>query len=184
MNDQPAPAPNVTHVHVEKSPSNGMGTAGFVLSLVGWVTCGVLCPVGLVLSIIGVRREPRGLAIAGIIIGALGSLFLLVIGLGVIAGILGLGAASTVIVASAQQAAVQFKATAEVQGYYAQQGSLPDPSTFRSLDPDFTQDTIRYETLTTDSFRLTTPGFDGVFGTDDDTVNENTVTKSGSAPTP
>ncbi len=62
------------------SDSNGMGIAGFVCSLVGLVACaGVLCPIGLILSAIGMQREPRGLAIAGLIIGIVGSVEVLVV---------------------------------------------------------------------------------------------------------
>ncbi len=72
VNNQPPQATH-THVHVVQQ-SNGMGTAGFVLSLIGWVTCGVLCPVGLLFSLVGLNREPRGLAIAGTVIGGIGTL--------------------------------------------------------------------------------------------------------------
>jgi hypothetical protein len=50
------------------APSNRLGIAGFVLSLLGLISCGLLAPVGLVLSLVGVRKEPRGLAIAGAVI--------------------------------------------------------------------------------------------------------------------
>src|SRR5690606_10490150 len=53
--------------------SNGMGVAGFLISLVGMCSGGVLSPIGLILSLIAVGREPRGFAIAGIVLGALGS---------------------------------------------------------------------------------------------------------------
>ena len=60
-------------------PSNGLGVAGFVLSLLGFLgTCGLLSPIGLILSLIALRKQPRGLAIAGVIIGAVGSLWFLV----------------------------------------------------------------------------------------------------------
>ncbi len=56
---------------------NGMGTAGFVLALVGlifsWVPVlgWILWILGLIFSIIGVCRKPKGLAIAGLIISCL-----------------------------------------------------------------------------------------------------------------
>jgi hypothetical protein len=69
---------------------NALGLAGFITSLVGVVlTGGFLCPVGLVLSLIALRREPRGFAIAGVVIGLLGSCggcLALVIGLPLLAG--------------------------------------------------------------------------------------------------
>lgn len=54
--------------------SNGLGLAGFITSLVGIaVTGGVLCPVGLILSLIALSKPPRGFAVAGVVLGALGS---------------------------------------------------------------------------------------------------------------
>ena len=56
---------------------NGMGTAGFVLALVGlifsWVPVlgWILWILGLIFSIIGVLRKPKGLAIAGLVISCL-----------------------------------------------------------------------------------------------------------------
>src|SRR6056297_1203570 len=77
-----------THETTVKVESNTLGTAGFVTSLVGWVTCGVLCPIGLLLSVIALFKAPRGMAIAGTIIGGLGSLFVAfvaTVGIGTIA---------------------------------------------------------------------------------------------------
>ena len=55
---------------------NGLGLAGFIVSLVGLVSCGLLSPIGVILSIIGLFKEPRGFAIAGLIIGLIGTLFI------------------------------------------------------------------------------------------------------------
>ena len=61
-------------------PSNGLGIAGFICSLVGLFLCGgIICPVGLILSAMGLRKEPKGLAIAGLIIGLIGTLLLVTI---------------------------------------------------------------------------------------------------------
>ena len=49
----------------KKPETNGLGLAGFIVSLVGICSGGVLSPIGLVLSIVGLFREPRGFAIAG-----------------------------------------------------------------------------------------------------------------------
>ena len=53
---------------------NGLGTAGFVLSLIAFILCWVpildfiLWLLGAIFSVIGVFKAPRGLAIAGCII--------------------------------------------------------------------------------------------------------------------
>ncbi|MDE6152935.1 MAG: hypothetical protein K2G21_02160 [Muribaculaceae bacterium] len=60
-------------VVVEKK-GNGMGTAGFVLALLGLIFCWVpvldwiLWLLGLIFSIVGLFKPKKGLAIAGLII--------------------------------------------------------------------------------------------------------------------
>ncbi len=79
--------------------SNQLGLAGFIVSLVGFVACaGILCPIGLVMSAIALRREPKGFAMAGVIIGLVGSFgmivfFLVLGGLGIVLAAVGIGAA-------------------------------------------------------------------------------------------
>jgi hypothetical protein len=48
-----------------------------VIALIGFLTCGVLSPLGLALSWAGLSKEPRGLAVAGTVLGGLGSLWVL-----------------------------------------------------------------------------------------------------------
>jgi len=86
MSDQQTPGQMVAR----QSQSNGLGIAGFIVSLVGWLTCGLLCPVGLILSVIGLFKQPRGMAIAGSVIGGFGSLFLVFFGFALTVGLLGL----------------------------------------------------------------------------------------------
>lgn len=67
---------------VEKK-SNGIGTAGFVLSLIslflGWIPFlgWLLWLLGVIFSFIGVFKQPRGLAIAGLIISFIGIILLI-----------------------------------------------------------------------------------------------------------
>lgn len=73
--------------------TNGVGTAGFVLALiallgswipfVGWVVWFL----GLVLSFIGVFKQPRGLAVAGLVISLIGVIILILFAT-VLAGLL------------------------------------------------------------------------------------------------
>ena len=66
--------------HPTTAPTtNGLGIAGFVCSVLGILgSCGLLSPIGLILSLVAVGRQPRGFAIAGIVIGALGTCFVLI----------------------------------------------------------------------------------------------------------
>ena len=65
--------------------SNGMGTAGFVLALIalflGWVPFlgWIVWLLGLIFSAIGVFREPKGLAIAGLVISLIGIILLIAV---------------------------------------------------------------------------------------------------------
>ena len=65
--------------------TNGMGVAGFVLSLVAFFggtvpyLSGPIWLLGLIFSIIGLNRQPRGLAIAGLIISLVGIFIILAV---------------------------------------------------------------------------------------------------------
>ena len=84
---QPSPAaashpraPAATATVVAQGPqSNGLGVAGFVLSLLGLFSCGILSPIGVILSLLGITKQPRGLAIAGLILGLVGMVCLVVL---------------------------------------------------------------------------------------------------------
>ena len=73
-----------------KQRSNGLGTAGFVLALLGLILCWIpildwlLWFLGALFSFIGVFKAPRGLAIAGLVISFIAFIVLFIL-LGVIA---------------------------------------------------------------------------------------------------
>ena len=71
--------------------SNALGLAGFIISLVGLCSGGVLSPIGLILSLVAMFRRPRGFAIAGFVLGLLGSIWvalvMIVIGFAVVAAV-------------------------------------------------------------------------------------------------
>ena len=72
-------------VNQPKNNSNGLGTAGFVLALLGlflgWIPLfgWLLWLLGFLLSIVGLFKKPRGLAIAGTIISLIGIIILVFI---------------------------------------------------------------------------------------------------------
>lgn len=119
MSQQP-----VTQVVVQQSPSNGLGTAGFVISLVGLLTCGLICPLGLLFSFFGLFKPPRGLAIAGTVIGLLGSLWMIFFGFALVAGLLGFGAAVDEAMKEAERQAQERAAEMELE---IDEGAIPDP---------------------------------------------------------
>lgn len=86
-------------INQSEKKSNGVGTAGFVLALIGflfgWIPLigfflgGVFWLLGLILSFVGVFKKPKGLAITGLIL-SFGNLLILIFVTG--ATILGIGA--------------------------------------------------------------------------------------------
>ena len=72
-------------VQQEQRKTNGLGTAGFVLALIVFIFCWIpgldfiLWLLGLLFSLIGVFKAPRGLAIAGLCISLIGLLVILLI---------------------------------------------------------------------------------------------------------
>ena len=77
---------NIRVVYVEdnRNKGNGMGTAGFVLSLVSVVFCWlpilawITWFLGFLFSFIGVFKKPRGLAIAGLVLSVIGIIILII----------------------------------------------------------------------------------------------------------
>lgn len=95
MNNQQSNQENLRHVQTilvreQRYKSNGLGTAGFITSLLGlllsWVPVlgWILWLVGALLSLIGVFKSPKGQAITGLILSlitlGIGMLFIELIG--------------------------------------------------------------------------------------------------------
>jgi len=164
----------------QRSDTNGVGLAGFIVSLLGLVgTCGLLSPIGLVLSLVGLGKEPRGFAIAGTIIGAIGSLWILVVvgifvlAAGVVAaavaGTLGLVVALGVL--GFEDAAAIYEG---IDDHYQANGRVPAQlSDLSGLTQDQLEDPwgnpFEYEVVDNgEAFFLRSVGEDGQAGTDDD----------------
>lgn len=83
FNSHQQPEQKIIINQVEKK-GNSLGTAGFVLALIGLLLCWVpilnwiLWILGIVFSAIGVFKAPRGLAITGLILSFVGILVLLI----------------------------------------------------------------------------------------------------------
>ena len=173
MQDQP-------QYEQQKPPSNGLGVAGFVISLLGLVgTCGLLSPIGLILSLIALRKEPRGLAIAGSIIGFIGSIwiFIAVLVFGVMmfaaAGLAAAGIALTV--PNIQTYSTLTLLQEEIGDYHLTLSALPESiDGITGQNPELADDAwgnaIVYEIVDVNSYRLVSFGMDGARGTDDDIV--------------
>ena len=88
----------------EKSNSNGLGVAGFVLALIGlfigWVPAlgWIIWLLGAIFSFAGLFKQPRGLAIAGFVISFIDLLLLLLVfgaGLSLLGALGDIGAAAS-----------------------------------------------------------------------------------------
>ena len=75
------PTPSGQPHRQQGQPTNGIGLTGFIFSLVGLFLCGIPSVIGLVISAFGLRKEPRGLAIAGVIIGLIGMIEFALVGI-------------------------------------------------------------------------------------------------------
>lgn len=166
--------------------TNGLGIAGFVISLVGLCSGGVLSPIGLIISIVAATRQPRALAVTGIVLGAIGSCGILLVLLFVpvlIAGILaavGLQAQGVNIAGALGGPEVQAKIemrilTAKIQQHKEQhQGTLPStldvlPKPYEGVLTDPWNRPYVYELKPDGSgFMLFSAGLDGVRDTTDD----------------
>ena len=75
--------PSTQNIIISQNETNGIGIAGFIISLLGlfvsWIPFfgWLIWFVGLVLSFIGLFKAPRGLAIAGLVISFIGVIILI-----------------------------------------------------------------------------------------------------------
>jgi hypothetical protein len=138
--------------------SNPLGLAGFILSL----TC-ILSPIGFLLSLVGLTKEPRGFAIAGAIIGLVLSI------------VLGAGVARALWVFNQPQIQWQNEVLNDyirMQAAIDDNGSTPDSLTPLNVPSEVTTDpwgnAYVYETTDAGDWSLTTYGPDGQPDTTDD----------------
>jgi len=168
---QPQPAVNQT---------NGLGLAGFIVSLVSLVGCGgILSPISLIMCLIALAKPPKGFAIAGLVLSLIGSLgFVLlffVIGIGALFAVLGLGIAVAVmaLVAAVGQNAAEI--VESVQEYHEANGRVPASLVELGMSEDQLTDTwgnrfIYVPGTDGDEFVLVSAGPDEEYGNSDDYV--------------
>ena len=158
--------------------TNNVGLTGFILSIAGLVVCGgLLCPIGLIVSLFGINKEPRGFAIAGVVIGLAGSLF----GAGM--GFLIYNAYNNsnffnTFGYSSMTSSTMWTASSVIDNYYMQnQNTLPDQATGTALMSSWLDEwntPIQYRPIpgSTTDYELVSAGPDQQFGTNDDYVEQ------------
>jgi hypothetical protein len=161
--------PYPPHVAIAPRPVNGLGIAGFIVSLVGFFTGCILCPVGLLLSFIALFKRPRGFAVAGFILGMIGTVIpVLVVGF---FGLMIFGAISAgkpgvqsfFSVVNAQQDVIK---AAEANGYVLPEDASGNIAILRKQDGWGRP--LRYHKLSESRYEIRSAGQDGVFDTSDD----------------
>ncbi len=153
---------------------NGLGIAGFVLSIIGVLTCGTLNILSLPISLVALLWKPRGFAIAGTIISLLGVGFLTLAGWAIVAGFIGLkGVAEEfgkinnthITIADARNA---------IENYRNEHNTLPDGIEGNKLVVPFKdgwQTELRYE-VDGNNYLIRSAGPDKTFDTPDDLTSQ------------
>ena len=172
----PGPGYPQQTVIVNQPASNGLGMAGLIVSIIGFFTCGFISPIGFLLSVFGLFKQPRGAAIAGFILGGIGSLWLVFGGFAIVAGFVGLGAA----INEGSKLATMGMAATEINRYYAENGALPSEADGSEMVARHQIDgvSLRYRQLSDDKFEIQGAGADGQFDTGDDRKLELTATQT------
>jgi hypothetical protein len=154
-----------------------VGLVGFILSLCGLLFA-CLFPIGMIVSLCGLGKQPKGFAIAGTVIGAVGTLLLILIFV-----LYGAMIAACIGVASSMQPVIDTQsALSEAEGQIDQweidNGELPDETVGNELISginDGWERPLRYE-LSEDAvngYVVRSAGADGEFDTDDDSTTED-----------
>lgn len=155
-------------------PTNGLGIAGFIVSLTGMVVClGLISPVGLLLSLIALFKEPRGFAIAGCIIGVLGTV-LGALSVMVVTGAIGAGIFAGALFGNFQTSMTIDVASNDIDNHFMNNNdTLPDEATGNTMISNYLDEwgnTLKYELTanSTTDYTITSAGPDGTFATMDD----------------
>ncbi|GAA4421991.1 hypothetical protein [Bremerella cremea] len=158
--------------HYQKPKANVLGAWGFGISLFGLIaTFGLLCPLGLLLSFLGLFSRRRGMAIAGLIIGGVGTM-IVAVGVGSIA--MAASAAHYYSVEAPKIAKTQQvldHACVVVESYRQENGQLPEGIEGNKLVieiEDAFGNAVRYEPEDGNQFAIRSAGPDGDFDTSDD----------------
>jgi hypothetical protein len=144
-----------------------MGVAGFVVSILGVITCGLLSPIGLLFSLLGLFKAPRGMALAGAILSLLGTIWLATAGYAIVMGVLFVGTA----VKSVETASRLNNAAVQIEQYKTENGAYPNKDEAQQLISgvqDLWGNTVEYSLVGDDHFALIAPGEDGTLNTKDD----------------
>ena len=148
---------------------NPLGVLGSVVSVLGIFTLGIVSPIGLGLSLLGLLRGPRGSAMFGTLLGGLGTAFLLLWGWGVVAGI---NAVDTAVKSDETEVAMR-TAVAKIEEYRQEYRQLPEgvEGNVLLIEAELNDawgQSLRYEPIDKGQYAVRSAGPDQEFDTADD----------------
>ena len=153
------------------TPSNTLGVVGLIVSLVGLaLTCGLLSPPGLLLSLIALRKPPRGMAWIGVVVGVIGTVLAIVFGLAFVTALLGMQAVGNVVAKTVQTTTQLESVRAMVESARGAAGEVPTVAAGTALiaaELDGWGTPLVYE-LDGKGFAVRSAGMDRVLFTPDD----------------
>jgi hypothetical protein len=187
--------PNQTFIQVQREPRNQLGLVGFVLSLVGILgTCGLLCPLGALISFLALFKRPRTLAFLGLLIGLAGSLGFIFWGFAALVAVLGLGTAAVALESGPRLDTLQTLSRAQsalTTHYRKHNDTLPNANEWRSVLSRAGVSTVDgwnrpydYSIEGDNKFVLISAGPDGTFHTEDDITPEWSIRYDAPLPEP
>lgn len=154
--------------------------AGLIASVLGIFTCGFLHPLSLLISLVGLLKPPRGMAIAGTVISLLGIGFLVLSGYGLVMGILGFKQFMSEEEKRRQTATTISEATTVIESHRDRTGALPDSIEGSKLilqDKDAWGEPLRYET-SAGKYIIRSAGPDKKMNTADDVTSEQKLVET------
>ena len=152
------------------SPKSSAGLYGMILSLSG-VICWITFPIGLVVSLIALRHKPRTFAIVGSVVGAVGTLFVLLFLVAWGNVILAMFSFMGGLTPQASTLETMQIAATTLQGEYLVNNQPLDGPTAAALLGNYLDawgNTLRYEPGANGAFVLRSAGEDLTFDTADD----------------
>lgn len=154
--------------------SNGLGLAGFITSLVGLASCGIISPLALLLSFFGMFKSPRGFALAGFVLGGLGTLWIAFV-TAMTGAIVGAPMFSAFNIPEVSTGARIVMSLGLVEEYRKQHGDFPNLDAWQNMTQtawfktsDGWGEELQYSLDEEGNVEIRSAGPDGEFNTDDD----------------
>lgn len=153
------------------SETNGLGIAGFIVSLIGILTCGILSIIGLGLSLVALRKNPKVFAIIGVVLGVIGLLELAIMAVATYNTMQAVRSVQAAMTEGFSRSSAQEYAN-DIAEQWKLSEQLPSQEEGQKLiegEADIYGNEFRYETDGS-SFSIRAAGEDQSFDTEDDIV--------------